>query len=103
LQHLVGEHPGILDITWFTDYAWFHLSGHINTQDMHIWAEENPHEIHTEPLHLKKIRVWCALSRRQIIGPIFLDQIVTTEVYLNIFNEFVNQLTDEKLTDGYFQ
>jgi hypothetical protein len=77
LQRLVGEHPGILDITWFTDEAWFHLSGYINS--------------------------WCALSRRRNIGPIFLDQIVTTEVYLNIFSEFVNQLIADELTEVYFQ
>ncbi|PNF42390.1 hypothetical protein B7P43_G02549, partial [Cryptotermes secundus] len=28
---------------------------------------------------------------------------VTTEAYLNIFNEFVNQLTDDELTESYFQ
>jgi hypothetical protein len=26
-----------------------------------------------------------------------------TEVYLQIFNEFVNQLTDDDLTTGYYQ
>jgi hypothetical protein len=26
-----------------------------------------------------------------------------TEVYLQIFNEFVNQLTDDELTTGYYQ
>jgi len=28
---------------------------------------------------------------------------VTTDVYLQIFNEFVNQLTDDVLTTGYYQ
>ena len=28
---------------------------------------------------------------------------VTTEVYLEIMNEFVNQLTDDELTGGYYQ
>jgi hypothetical protein len=102
-QHLIGEHPGILDITWFTNEAWFHLSGYIYSQNTRVWAEENPHEIHTVPLHLEKIDVWCALSRRRIISPIFFHQAVTMEVYLTIFSEFVNQLTDEELTVGYFQ
>jgi len=30
-------------------------------------------------------------------------QTVTTEVYLQIFNEFVNQLADDELTTGYYQ
>jgi hypothetical protein len=44
------------------------------------WAEENPHEIHTEPFHSEKIGMWHALSHRPIISPIFFDQIVTTEM-----------------------
>jgi hypothetical protein len=91
-QRLIGEHPGILDITWCTDEA--------NTR---VWAEDPPYEIHTKPLHSEKIGVWCALSRRWIIGPIFFDETVTTEVCLNIFRECVNQLTDDELTVGYFQ
>jgi hypothetical protein len=63
-QLLVWGHPGILDITWFTDEAWFHLSGYINSQNTRVWAEETPHEIHTEPLHSDVIGLWCVLSRR---------------------------------------
>jgi hypothetical protein len=55
-----------------------------------------------DPLHSEKIGMWCALSCRRIIGPIFFDQIVTTEVYFNIFSEFLNQLTDDELTEGFF-
>ena len=33
--------------------------------------------------------------------PYFFE--VTTDVYLQIFNEFVNQLTDDVLTTGYYQ
>jgi hypothetical protein len=92
-----------VDIIWFTDEARFYLSGYINSQNTRVWAEENPQEIHAEPLRSEKTEVWCALSRRRIIGPVFFDQIVTTEVYLNIISEFVKQLTDDELTDGYFQ
>jgi len=54
-------------------------------------------------LHPQKIGVWCDISRRQIIGPIYFEQTVTTEVYLQIFNKFVSQLTDDELTTGYYQ
>ena len=30
-------------------------------------------------------------------------QTVNMEVYLQIFNEFANQLTDDELTTGYYQ
>jgi len=43
------------------------------------------------------------MSQRRIIGPIFFDAINTTAAYMEIFNTFVNQLDDEKLSIGYFQ
>jgi hypothetical protein len=46
-----------------SDEAWFHLSGH--------WDTENPHAVHEVPLHDEKVGVWCAVSGRRIIGPIF--------------------------------
>lgn len=72
-------------------------------QNTRVWAEENSHEIHTKPLLSEKIGLWCALSSRRNIGRIFSDKIVTTEVYLNIFSEFMNQITDDELADGYLQ
>jgi len=56
---------------FFTDEAWFHLSRYVNSQNTRIWAAENHHTMHEEPLHSQKIRVWCGVSRRRIIGPIF--------------------------------
>jgi hypothetical protein len=86
----------------FSDEAWFHLSGYINSQNCRIWASENPNAIHEEPLHSKKIGVWCGISRQRIIGPIF-DTTITTAAYLDIFHCFVNQLDNEELSIGYFQ
>ena len=100
---LLKENPDILDYTWFSDEAWFHLSGYVNSQNSRIWASDNPNAIHEEPPHSEKIVVWCGMSRRRIIGPIFLDATITTAVYMKIFNTFVNQLDDEELSVGYFQ
>jgi hypothetical protein len=51
------ENDEILDITFFTDEAWFHLSGYINSQNTRVWALENPHEFKETPLHPLKIGV----------------------------------------------
>jgi hypothetical protein len=32
-QTFNDENPGILDYTWFSDEAWFHLSGYVNSQN----------------------------------------------------------------------
>ena len=35
-----------LNLSFFTDEAWFHLSGYVNSQNTRIWAAENPHSVH---------------------------------------------------------
>ena len=101
-QTLLKENPGILNYIWFSDEAWFHPSGYVNSQNSRIWASENPNAMHEEPLHSKKIGVRFGMSRRCIIGPIFFDATITTAAYMEIFNTVVNQLDNEELSIGYF-
>jgi hypothetical protein len=55
----------------FSDEAWFHLQGYINTQNDHYWSTQNPHITHEVPLDPVKVGVWCAASARRIVGPVF--------------------------------
>lgn len=71
----------ILDITFMSDEAWFHLSGYINNQNYRTWATENPHTFVEHSLHPLKIGVWVALSRRRIIGPYFFNDTINAERY----------------------
>jgi len=57
-QTLLKENPGILNYTWFSEEAWFHLSGYVNSQKFRIWASKNPNALHEEPLHSEEIGVW---------------------------------------------
>ncbi|KAJ4441236.1 hypothetical protein ANN_11087 [Periplaneta americana] len=70
----------ILNLTFYTDEAWFHLSGYVNSQNFRIWSTNNPYEFIETPLHAEKIGVWAAMSRRKIIGPIFFDETVNATV-----------------------
>jgi hypothetical protein len=54
-QHLVGEHPGILDVMWFTYEAWFHPSGYINSQ-IRVYGQKKT--------HMK--RIWSLYIRRKL-------------------------------------
>ena len=99
---LFGEDDELLDITWYSVEAWFHLRGYVNSQNTRIWATEHPHEIYKVPLHSEKTGAWWAISRRRIIGPIFFHETLNTVHYLEIFNEFVDQL-DVELRNGSFQ
>ncbi len=63
--------PKVLEQVFFSDEAWFHLSGYINAQNFHICFSKNPHEYRVTSLHLQKISVWCTMSRLWIIIPFF--------------------------------
>ncbi|KAJ8956038.1 hypothetical protein NQ318_006314 [Aromia moschata] len=56
---------------FFTEEAWFHLSGYVNSQDMRLWSADNLHFYIETPLHSQKIGLWATVSRRRIVGPIF--------------------------------
>jgi hypothetical protein len=49
------------------------------------------------------VGVWCAVSAERVIGPIFFERTVNSDVYKDIFMTFVEQLGDIDLTEGYFQ
>jgi hypothetical protein len=70
---LVEEGEEILDVTFFTDEAWFHLYKYVNSQNTCLWSSENPHVFKEMAFHDQKVGVWCAISRMRIIGPIFFS------------------------------
>lgn len=102
LEHLNDN--AILDKTFFTDEAWFHLNGYINSQNYRTWASENPHILREHCIHPIKTGVWVAISRARIIGPIFFNETINADRYRRqILDTFLNQLDDIELTTGYFQ
>jgi hypothetical protein len=88
---------------FMSDEAWFNLSVHVNAQNTRYWLAENSHILHQSPLHDQKIGVLPAVSGSQIIGPIFFDTTVNTEVYLRIFEDFYSQLTEKENINCFFQ
>ena len=68
---VVGKGENILDKTFFTNEAWFHLFRYVNSQNLKIWSTENLHMVHEKPLHDTEVGVWCAVPQSHIIGPIF--------------------------------
>ncbi len=43
-----------------------------STRGIWVWCNENPHLYQKISLHLEKLVVWCGISQKRIIGPIFL-------------------------------
>ena len=103
-QFIDRNGENILNDTFFTDEAWFHLYGYTNTENSRTWATENSHETFEKPLQDQKIGVWCAVSRSRIIGPIFFDSLVNSDSYIkNIFVPFSEQLTALEKQKTWFQ
>ena len=101
---ILEKGENILNHTFFSDEAWFHLSGYMNSQNSIAWSTVNPHALFQKPLHDQKVGVWCALSRRRIIGPIFFENTITSERYIhNILEPFFDQLTEQEKQQGWFQ
>jgi hypothetical protein len=57
----------LLDLSFFSDEAWCHVSGYVNSQNVRYWSSENPHVFVEAPLHPMKVGVWIAVSRRNLL------------------------------------
>jgi hypothetical protein len=53
---------GVISTLLPTHEAHFHLCGHVNKQNYHFWAPENPQELHHLPLHSDKFTVWGGIA-----------------------------------------
>jgi hypothetical protein len=61
-------------LTFFSDEAWFHLQGYINTQNNRYWSSRNPLLTHEALLHPVKVGAWCALIPRRMVELVFFNK-----------------------------
>lgn len=62
------EDSTFLTTCFWSDEAWFHLSGYMNSQNSRCWLSENPHQFIETPLHPQKVGVWAAMSGERIFS-----------------------------------
>ncbi|GFQ77624.1 transposable element Tc3 transposase [Trichonephila clavata] len=72
------------------------LNGFVNCQNNQCWSTTNAHIIWERPIHYETLSVWRAVSRRRIIGPIFISSTVDSTVYINIITEFISSLNSDE-------
>lgn len=96
------DDPTFLDTCFFSDEAWFHLSGYINTQNSRYWASKDPHQFIESTLHPQKVGVWAALSASRIFFCFFQDT-VKSQTYCDFIDQFVMTLTEQEIEEGWFQ
>jgi len=80
-------------LLFMSDEAHFHLDDFVNKQNCRYYAAENPQSLHERPLHSPKVTVWCAVSKKLIIGPYFFEEqgntvTVNSARYIEMLNNF---------------
>jgi hypothetical protein len=96
---LQAVHDGVLDseFTFFTDEAWFHLSGYINAQSNRYWSSSNPKQTFEVPLHDQKIGVWCAITASRIVNPYFFKTLlIQSGMSVTFYGPFSGALRKKK-------
>jgi hypothetical protein len=70
----------------------------------HHSSSQNPHLTDEFLLHPVKVGVWYAVSARRIVGPVFFNEILNCERYVQvILGQFFPELTEEERLYGWFQ
>ncbi len=80
-------HDGMhkMNHVFFSDKAWVHLNGYVNSQNYRLWCAENPHEFVESGLRLQKIGIWYAISRTRLVGPFFFEETMNQESIRTLF------------------
>ena len=95
----------------FSDECHFHLSGHVNRQNMRFWGTTNPHDTVDAPKSREKVTVWAGIGDFGLIGSYFFEddsgsaETVKTENYLKMMRTwFIPQLKRKSIfKDVVFQ
>ena len=96
----ISQDPNRLLRIAFSDEAHFHIDGGVNRHNCRYWAPENPNWVREQGLHSPRTTVWAAIWEGGIIGPIFFDQNVDSESYLEMLGtEFWPQVEQRGLQD----
>jgi hypothetical protein len=60
---------------------------------MWLWGTELPGIFHEKSGHIGKVAIWVAMSSQGLIGPVFLNEMVSSKRYFHMLqNDFLPQL-----------
>ena len=60
------------------------MNGKVNKHNVRTWGDENPHATDKNVTHTPIVSVFCAISKKQVYSPFFLEGKVTGDVYLHM-------------------
>jgi hypothetical protein len=61
-------------------------------QNNHYYSSQNPHLTQEVPLHPLKVGVWCAVSARETVVPVFFNETINCERYLCVEGQHFQHL-----------
>ncbi len=80
LLHFSHRTPKVLYQVYFSDKAWFHLSGYINAQNFRIWSSENPHEYRV---------IYHCICKRSVYSEPWADFRLSAMATAECYHEFI--------------
>jgi hypothetical protein len=80
----------------FTDEACFSQDGIINSHNMHIWAEENPHAMVVRAHQQRfSINIWCGILGDTLVGPHILPPRLNGQDYRHFLEYILPTLLED--------
>lgn len=88
--------PSFIGSVLFTDEAGFNKNGIINSHNLHVWAEENPHStiIARYQHQFPAINVWAGIIGNSLIGPFVLPARLNGPLYLEFLQNNLQELLE---------
>ncbi len=104
LYYFIHNCYSILDYIFFSNEAWFHLSGYIYTHNYGVWwSSMNLHIYQEASFYSLNVGVWCAMSCQWIVGQSSLTSTITTETCRWIITDFSALLEHCKINTWFQQ
>lgn len=103
------EDKDFLSNVLWTDEANFCRNGHVNLHNAHYWSATNPHWLlQSRHQYQWSFSVWCGIFDGRIIGPVFFDKTLTTNLYVSEIlegqvDEFICSIPLAQLRRIWFQ
>lgn len=96
MKNMLQMNHLLLNNVLFTDEASFYLNGTVNRQNCRYWTTTNQHWfIEHKTQYQQKVNVWAGIIHNRIIGPYYLDGILTGPRYLLFLQtEVIPRLTE---------
>ena len=97
----IDEYPDYTKAICFSDESTFFLNRRAHNNNVRYWSDERPNmfrENHTQ--YPEKVNVWAGILGNHIVGPVFLNENLTGDVYLEILISEVEPLILEILENN---